>query len=61
MRRCRIGRKRLRHPSAGWLDLEDSLLSVDGASGLGLMVYTPVTPPDFRAIGVLLSQPPSTR
>jgi transcriptional regulator with XRE-family HTH domain len=61
MRSRGIGRKRLRHPSAGWLDLEYSSLFLDGASGLGLMVYTPVTPADTRAIEVLLSQPPSTR
>ena len=57
----RIVWKRLEHPSAGWLDLEYPSLSLDGASGLGLMGYTPVTPADTRAIEVLLSQPPSTR
>ena len=61
MRSRGIGRKRLRHPSAGWLDLEYSSLFLDGAGGLGLMVYTPVTPADTRAIEALLSRPPSTR
>jgi MmyB-like transcription regulator ligand binding domain len=44
------GRKRIRHGVAGWPTLEYSALSVDGASGLGLVVYRGATPSDVRAI-----------
>jgi transcriptional regulator with XRE-family HTH domain len=49
-----VGRKRLKHPTAGWLTLDYSALSVDGANGLGLVVYTAATPEDARAIERLL-------
>ena len=52
------GRKRLKHPTAGWLTLEYRALSVDGANGLGLVVYTAATPADARAIEGLLSRRP---
>ena len=51
-----VGRKRLKHPVAGLLSLEYSALSVDGANGLGLVVYTAATPADARAIEELLSR-----
>jgi transcriptional regulator with XRE-family HTH domain len=50
-----VGRKRLQHPTAGWLTLEYSALSIDGATGLGLVVYTAATPADGRVIERLLS------
>jgi len=50
-----MGRKRIQHPVAGSLPLDYSALSVDGTSGLGLVVYTGATPSDVRAIERLLS------
>jgi hypothetical protein len=50
-----MGRKRIQHPVAGSLTLDYSALSVDGTSGLGLVVYTGATPSDARAIERLLS------
>jgi len=59
MRSHGIGRKRFKHPTAGWLTLEYSALTVDGANGLGLVVYTAATPADARAIEQLLSHEPA--
>jgi transcriptional regulator with XRE-family HTH domain len=56
MRSHGVGRKRIKHPIAGWLTLEYSALSVDGANGLGLVVYTAATPEDARVIERLLSE-----
>jgi len=53
--------KRIRHPLAGPLTLECSAFSVDGADGLGMVVYTPATPADARAIERLLSGGPACR
>jgi len=50
-----MGRKTLQHPVAGRLTLEYSAMSVNGASGLGLVVYTGATPEDVRCIERLLS------
>jgi len=50
-----MGRKTLQHPAAGRLTLEYSAMSVNGASGLGLVVYTGATPEDVRCIERLLS------
>lgn len=50
-----VGCKRLRHPIAGVLTLEYSAFAVDGADGLDMVVFTPVTPADARAIEQLLS------
>ena len=56
MRAHGVGRKRLRHPVAGWLNLEFSALAVDGTNGLGLVVYTAATPADGKKIEALLSR-----
>ncbi|MFC3676491.1 helix-turn-helix transcriptional regulator [Ferrovibrio xuzhouensis] len=50
------GRKRLLHPVAGPLALEYSAFAVDGAEGLTMIVFTPVTPADTQAIERLLAQ-----
>ena len=55
-----VGRKRLRHPVAGWLNLEFSALAVDGTNGLGLVVYTAATPADARKIEDLLARDASS-
>ena len=49
------GVKRLLHPVAGPLTLEYSAFSVDGADGLSMIVFTPATPADARAIAQLLA------
>jgi transcriptional regulator with XRE-family HTH domain len=56
MRAHGVGRKRLRHPVAGWLNLEFTALAVDGTNGLGLVVYTAATPADEKKIEALLSR-----
>jgi transcriptional regulator with XRE-family HTH domain len=50
-----VGLKRLQHPVAGSLSLETSSFAVDGAGGLSMIVFTPVSPADARAIEALLS------
>jgi transcriptional regulator with XRE-family HTH domain len=49
-----VGRKRFQHPLAGPLALEYSAFSVDSAVGLSMIVFTPATPNDARAIDTLL-------
>jgi hypothetical protein len=58
MRSHGVGRKRIKHPTAGWLTLEYSALPVDGANGLGLVAHRPRRPrrEDARAIERLLSE-----
>ena len=56
MRAHGVGRKRLRHPVAGWLNLEFTALAVDGTNGLGLVIYTAATPADGKKIEALLSR-----
>ncbi|HEU4409580.1 MAG TPA: helix-turn-helix transcriptional regulator [Polyangiaceae bacterium] len=51
-----VGEKRLRHPSVGPLTLEYSTYAVDGADGLSLLVFTPASPADARAIEALLAR-----
>ena len=46
--------KRIQHQSAGALTLEYSAFSVNGAHGLTMIVFTPVTPGDANAIASLL-------
>jgi len=53
-----VGTKRLQHPVAGPLTLETSAFAVDGADGLSMIVFTPTTPADARAIALLLSEGP---
>lgn len=50
-----IGQKRLERAPVGQLTLDYSAFTVDGAEGLGMIVYTPATPADARAIAALLS------
>jgi transcriptional regulator with XRE-family HTH domain len=51
-----VGIKRIRHPLAGPLTLEYSAFSVDSGDGLSMIVYTPASPADLRAIALLLSE-----
>lgn len=51
-----IGLKRLQHPIAGPITLEYSAFAVDGAEGLDMVIFTPATPADARAIALLLSR-----
>jgi transcriptional regulator with XRE-family HTH domain len=48
------GQKRLRHPLIGLLSLEYSTFAVDGTDGLSMVVFTPTSPADARAIASLL-------
>ncbi len=49
------GVKRIRHPVAGPLTLEYSAFPVDGADGLSMIVFTPASAPDARAIEGLVA------
>jgi len=53
-----VGIKRLHHPVAGPLTLETSAFAVDGAEGLSMVVFTPTSPADARAIAALLDSAP---
>jgi len=55
MRSHGVGLKRIQHPLAGPLTLEYSAFSVDSGDGLSMIVYTPASPADVRAIALLLS------
>ena len=57
MRSHGVGLKRLHHPVAGALSLEYSAFAVDGADGLGMVVFTPASPADAQAIERLLTRP----
>ena len=48
--------KRIDHPVAGTLNLEYSSFSVDGAHGLTMIVFTPVSPEDERRIATLVTR-----
>lgn len=50
-----FGIKRLQHPVVGPLTLDCSAFSVEGRRELRMIVYTPASSEDARAIGVLLS------
>ena len=50
-----IGLKRLHHPIAGPLTLEYSAFSVDGADNLSMIVCTPVSSRDEKAVQALLA------
>jgi hypothetical protein len=56
MRSHWVGLKRLRHPLAGPLTLETLAFVLDGAGGLSMVVFTPASPADSRAIEALLSR-----
>ncbi|THD70600.1 helix-turn-helix transcriptional regulator [Phenylobacterium sp.] len=49
------GQKRLNRPPVGVITLEYSTFSVDGADGLGVVVFTPVTDADVQAIARLMA------
>jgi hypothetical protein len=51
-----VGLKRFQHPLAGPLTLECSAFAVDGADGLSMVVFTPTSPADARAIALLLAE-----
>jgi hypothetical protein len=51
-----VGLKRLERPPVGQLTLEYSAFAVDGADGLSMIVYTPASPADARAVEVLLAR-----
>ena len=55
MRSHGVGLKRLLHTLAGPLTLEYSAFSVDSGDGLSMIVYTPTSPADARAIALLLA------
>jgi transcriptional regulator with XRE-family HTH domain len=50
------GTKRLQHPVAGPLTLEYSGFAVGGAEGLSMIVFTPATQEDARAIEALVAR-----
>jgi hypothetical protein len=51
-----VGTKRLHHPLAGVLTLEYSGFAVGGAEGLSMIVFTPATLADARAVEALVSR-----
>jgi transcriptional regulator with XRE-family HTH domain len=51
-----VGYKRLQHPLIGPLTLEYSAFAVNGADGLSMVVYTPATAADGKAIEGLLAR-----
>lgn len=55
-RRHGIHVRRIHHPVAGLLTLECSILQVESSDGLSVLVYTPATEKDARAIVSLLSK-----
>ncbi|RKH21154.1 XRE family transcriptional regulator [Corallococcus praedator] len=55
MRSHGSGLKRIQHPLAGPLTLEYSAFAVDSGNGLRMVVFTPASPADARAIATLLS------
>jgi len=57
-RRHGIHIRRIQHPTAGPLTFECSLLHVESGEGLSILVYTPASPEDARAISELLSASP---
>ena len=55
MRSNGIGQKRFHHPTAGLLALEYSAFSVAGAEDLTMLVFTPKSSADAKAVDSLLS------
>jgi len=56
LRSHRVGRKRFEHPVAGPFTLETSAFAVNGADGLSMIVFTPVSSADAQAVELLLSR-----
>jgi len=52
-----VGQKRFQHPRVGAFTLEISSFAVDGADGLRMMVFTPISAADARAVASLLAAP----
>jgi transcriptional regulator with XRE-family HTH domain len=50
-----IGHKRFQHPTLGALTLEYSAFAVDGSKGLSMIVFSPISQADARAIERLLA------
>ncbi len=50
------GRKRLRHPDHGLIELEFSVFAVDGRPDLGMLVHNPATPEAADRIKALLEK-----
>lgn len=50
------GRKRFENPQVGHFDLEYTTFSIDGSEGLTMIVFTPVTAADVRAVEMLLAR-----
>lgn len=48
------GRKLLRHPKHGLIELEFSVFAVEGRPDLGMLVYNPATPESARRVATLL-------
>lgn len=48
------GRKRLRHPELGLIELEFSMFAVEGRSDLGMLVFNPATPDSAGRIARLM-------
>ena len=55
-----VGLKRLHRPPAGLITLEYSEFAVDGAEGLGMVVFTPASPADAQAIELLIRRKDAT-
>jgi transcriptional regulator with XRE-family HTH domain len=51
-----IGLKRFNHPVVGPFALEYSAFGIDGAEGLTMIVFTPVTAVDVRAVEALIAR-----
>jgi transcriptional regulator with XRE-family HTH domain len=58
MRSHWFGLKRVHHPRAGLLTLEYSTFAVGGADGLSMIVFSPASPAEARAIESLLANAP---
>jgi transcriptional regulator with XRE-family HTH domain len=55
MRSHWIGLKQLHHPLVGSFALETLAFGIDGADGLSMVVFTPVSPADARAVETLIA------
>jgi transcriptional regulator with XRE-family HTH domain len=51
-----VGVKRITHPAVGPLTLEYSAFAVDGAEGLSMVVYTPLSAADVCAVETLIAR-----
>ena len=51
-----IGIKRLRHSQAGPITLEYSAFAVDGGDGLSMVVFSPASTADLRAVQALIAR-----